>query len=268
MARPLVSAIVLNYRSPRDTHACVTALLAQTIGDKLEVLIVDNHSDDESVGWLRARWNGKPRVKIIETNANIGYGRGNNAAFRHAEGEYVLIVNPDNTLPPDALEKMVDVQKKEKDAGIVGPGLVYADGSFRPSARRFPSVLDLFRKRMNGAKWQAAYDAEMLAKRKGVQPVDWLVGACLLLKRDFYEQLRGFDDRYFLFFEDIDLCRRCWDAGKRVLYCPEIQVLDRRQRLSGNNMLSIVTRKTTRIHAVSALKYFLKWNGVPPPRAA
>lgn len=268
MSRPLVSAIVLNYRSPRDTHQCVTALLAQSMADKLEVLIVDNHSDDESIGWLRARWNGKPGVKIVETNRNIGYGRGNNAAFRHVEGEYVLIVNPDNTLPPDALQKMLDVLRTEKNAGIVGPGLVYSNGSFRPSARPFPSIADLFRKRLFGQKWQAAYDASMATKRHDVQPVDWLVGACLLLKSDFYTQLQGFDDRYFLFFEDIDLCRRCWNAGKRVLYAPNIHVLDRRQRLSGSNMLSLLTRKTTRIHAFSALQYFWKWKGAATPKAA
>lgn len=265
MTRPLVSAIVLNYRSPRDTHQCVQALRDQTIADRLEVLIVDNHSNDESIGWLRARWNGVAGVRIIETSENIGYGRGNNAAFRYATGEYVLIVNPDNTLPPDALARMLQVLQTEPHAGIVGPGLVYADGSFRPSARPFPSLLDLFRKRLFGKAWQAQYDADMARKRTGIHGVDWLVGACLLLRTDFYAFLQGFDDRFFLFFEDIDLCRRCWAAGKRVLYAPDIRVLDRRQRLSGSSVFSLVTRKTTRIHAKSALKYFWKWLGKPVP---
>lgn len=268
MTRPLVSALVLNYRSPRDTHQCVQALRNQTIADRVETLIIDNHSDDESIGWLRARWNNTPGVKIIETSDNIGYGRGNNAGFRHATGEFVLIVNPDNTLPPQALEQMLAAFGSQGDAGIVGPGLVYSDGSFRPSARPFPSILDLFRKRLFGKAWQAKYDAEMSARRTGVHPVDWLVGACLLMRSDFYASLGGFDDRFFLFFEDIDLCRRTWAAGKKVLYAPDIRVLDRRQRLSGSSVFSLLTRKTTRIHAISAMKYFWKWFGTRTPVAA
>ncbi len=259
MNQPLVSAIVLNYRSPRDTHQCVDALLKQTIAAQLEILVVDNHSSDESIGWLRARWNNHPQVKIIETAENFGYSRGNNTGLRHASGTYILIINPDNTLPPDALERMINVLKTEPDAGIVGPALMYADGSLRPSARGFPTIGDLFFKRIFPARWHANNAKLMNQKRAGIHQVDWLVGACLLIRRDLLNELGGFDDRFFLFFEDIDLCRRCAKHGKKVLYAPDIRVFDRKQRLSGNSILSLFTRSTTWIHAGSAMKYFWKW---------
>lgn len=251
---------MLNFRSHRDTVRCTQALLAQTIAEKIEVLVIDNRSDDESMGFLRAHLHGLPRVRIVENRGNVGYGRGNNAAAKLARGEFVLIVNPDNTLPPDALETMLSFLQKHPDVGVVGPALVYPDGTVRPSARPFPTPVDLLRKRMNPALWHAAFEKNRkMDEKKEAVDVDWMVGACLLMKTDLYRTLGGFDERFFLFFEDIDLCRRVKRAGKRVVYLPQVRVLDRKGRLSGSSIFSLLTRKTTRIHVASAFKYFRKW---------
>jgi len=257
---PRVSAIVLNYRSPRDTVQCVNALLTQTIAETLEILVVDNKSDDESIGLIRAQFGHTPQVRIIEHRGNLGYGRGNNLAARNARGEFLLILNPDNTLPPDATWQMLRVLRSREDVGIVGPALVHSDGTVRPSARRFPTISDLLRKRLFPDAWQATYKREMrqFGNDEPVQ-VDWLVGACLLMRTALFRRLGGFDERYFLFFEDIDLCRRAKLLGKNVLYLPRVRVLDRKARLSGRSLLSLFTKKTTRIHVASAIKYFWKW---------
>ena len=97
--------------------------------------------------------------------------------------------------------------------------------------------------------------------------VDWVVGACLLLKKDLYERLGGFDERFFLFFEDTDLCRRVHALGKKVMYLPQIHVLDKKARLSGSGPLAVFTKKTMRIHLMSAIKYFWKWMRVTEPAA-
>lgn len=257
---PLVSAVVLNYRSPKDTVKCVRALKEQTIGDNIEIFAVDNHSQDESIGFLRSQLQNIPQVRIVEERDNLGYGRGNNAAVTLAKGEYLLIINPDNVLPADGVERMLEILKTYPDAGIVGPALVYPDGTIRPSARKFPTPLDLLKKRLFPLHWHEEFDQELRRlHKKDITEVDWLVGACLLMRMDFYREMRGFDERYFLFFEDIDLCRRTWNAGKKVLYASSIKVLDRKGRLSGSSILSLVTRKTTRIHLASAVKYFWKW---------
>ena len=258
---PLVSAIVLNYRSHRDTVRCVHALREQMIADELEILVVDNHSDDESIAFLRAQLGNMPTVRMVEERGNLGYGRSNNhVALQFARGEYLLIVNPDNVLPPDALEHMLTTLRTHPRAGIVGPALVYPDGSIRPSARMFPTFFDLVRKRIFPKQWHAEYEKVMQSMRcHTIIHVDWLVGACLLMRTDLFRSLGGFDPRFFLFFEDIDLCKRAALAGKNVLYLPQIHVLDRRMRLSGSSLFSLLRRRMTWIHAASAMKYFWKW---------
>lgn len=226
----------------------------------MEILVVDNHSEDESIGFIRAQLSALPNVRIIEQRGNLGYGRGNNAGAAFARGEYILILNPDNVLPPDGAEKLLTALKDDPNAGAIGPALVYPDGSIRPSARRFPSPRDLFQKRMFPITWHAAYEEER--QRLDSAPavdVDWLVGACLLMRNDLYKELGGFDERFFLFFEDIDLCRRIHARGKKVIYLSSLKVLDRKGRLSGSSILSLITRRTTRIHLGSAVKYFWKW---------
>ena len=291
MVHPLVSAIVLTYRSPKDTLACVRALLVQSIGDRLEVIVVDNHSETDSIGILRTQLPKDPRVRIAETKKNLGYGKGNNFGARYATGEYLLIINPDNVPPPDTLAKMVGIMERDPTIGILAPKLVFPSGVVRDSARAFPSVTDVFIKRtvlkylfpnrlaaytqshlgrgtVEGGRGIARYaptDASETQYTRSVSPsreVDWVAGACLLLRRSFYEELGGFDPRFFLFFEDIDLCRRTWAAGKRVVYDASIVVSDREHRLSEGGMMTLFTKRTVRWHLMSAMRYFWKWRGI------
>ncbi len=257
---PLVSALVLNYRSHRDTVRCVQALLAQTIADRMEMIVIDNHSDDESIAFIRAQLGKEQRVRIVEDRRNIGYGAGNNAGARLARGEFLLIINPNNLLPRDGAERMLAYLQSHGDIGITGPTFVYPDGTIRPSARAFPTIPDLLRKRLFPAQWHRAYQktAQAMLRHESME-VDWLVGACLMMRTELYRQLGGFDERFFLFFEDIDLCRRIRDAGKRVVYLPQIRVPDTDRRLSGQSIFSFLRRKTTWIHLQSAVQYFWKW---------
>jgi len=264
MERPLVSAVVLNYRTAKAAIPAVRSLLRQSIGDRVEVLLVDNHSDDDSVGLLRNTFRAEPRVRMVETNVNRGYGQGNETAVRLANGEFLLIINPDNELEPEGLEKMIAVLEAEKDIGILGPKLVFEDGSVRDSYRTFPRMSDVFIKR---TFLRALFPQRMRrylqhdANPDETRDVDWLAGACLLMRTSFYRELGGFDPQFFLFFEDTDLCRRCWRAGKRVVYCPSVLATDRKHRLSEGGFLTLLTKWTVRTHLKSALKYFWKWRG-------
>lgn len=226
----------------------------------MEIFIVDNHSTDESISFLRGQFQHEKNVRIVETKENIGYGRGNNFAASMAKGTYLLIINPDNTMPTDAAEKMISYLKEHPDVGIVGPALIHDDGTVRASARPFPTLKDLFKKRMFPTTWADEFEK----RRKSMEQqqevdVDWIVGACLLLRRDLFESIGGFDDRFFLFFEDIDICRTVRSRGKSIVYLPQIHVADKKDRLSGLGIFSILTKKTTRIHLQSAIKYFWKW---------
>jgi len=261
-AQPLVSAIIVTTWTPQDAVKCVQALLKQTIASEIEILVIDNHSEDDSIGTLRAHFNNHPQVRLLESNRNRGYGAGNNYAAQYARGEYLLIINPDNELEPTGLERMVAMFRQDPRIGILAPKLEFPDGRVRESARAFPTLFDvlikrtplqyIFHKRLRHYLQTDVPDTP-------VRDVDWVVGACLFFRKEFFDQLHGFDERFFLFFEDMDLCRRCHLAGKRVIFMSSIVARDRKQRLSGGGFFSLLFRKTGRIHIASALKYFWKW---------
>lgn len=263
-APPLVSAIVLNYRTPQAAVRCVQALLAQTIAGQIEILLIDNHSEDDSIGVLRV-WFGKhPQVRVIESSTNRGYGGGNNEAIRHGRGEFLLIINPDNELEPDGLERLIAAMQADATIGILAPRLVYDDGSIRDSHRAFPTMFDVFIKRTPLSRFfKHRLDRYLHRDRDAstVQEADWVHGACFLIRRSLFQGLGGFDERFFLFFEDADLCRRVWDSGKRVVYFPLVSARDSKVRLSEGGLLSLLTKRTNRAHVVSAFRYFWKWRG-------
>lgn len=267
---PTISAIVLNYKTPHDTLRCVDALQKQTIAEELEIIVIDNHSGDRSMSILRPLLGKIARLSLLETPANLGYGKGNNLGVARARGEYILIINPDTSLEPDALEKMLAYMKEHPEAGILGPKLIFPDGTIRDSFRTFPTLTDIFIKRTPlrfffpkrmGAYLQWAEDPHE------VRQVDWIVGACLFLRKDFFEALGGFDPRFFFFFEDTDLCRRCWKAGKEVIYFAKAHARDSEHRLSEGGFFAIFLKKSIRIHLRSALRYFWKWRKTRAERA-
>ncbi len=262
---PLLSALVLNYRSPAETIRCVNALLAQTIADQMEIIVIDNHSEDDSIGRIRNRFGKNPRVHIVETQRNIGYGRGNNEGERRASGTYILVINPDNELEPAGIERMIEAMETDASIGLLGPKLVYPDGTTRDAQRKFPTVTDIFIKRtLLRHFFHGRMDTYLQKKHdtNKVRDVDWVAGACFLVRRSDFETLGLFDPRYFLFFEDTDLCRRMWRSGKRVVYFPLVHATDRKNRLSEGGFLAVFTRWTMREHLRSAARYFWKWHGL------
>lgn len=258
---PLVSAIVLNYRTPQETVACVHNLQKQTVADQMEIIVVENHSEDESIGVLRNRLK-VPALAIIETPRNLGFGGGYNKGIQRAQSKYILINNPAKILQNDGIEKMVMTMERDPSIGIIAPKLVYDDGTIRPSVRSFPSPLDIIIKRTPlryvFPKIFARYVRIDVDSQKR-QNVDWVVGGCLMIRRDLFDEIGGFDERFFLFFEDIDLCLRVHCKGKKVVYDPSVTALDRKRRLSGEGFFDLFLTKTGRIHLLSALKYFWKW---------
>jgi GT2 family glycosyltransferase len=262
MSNPVVSVVILNYRNARQAVRCVQMLRMQTVSDRMEIIVVDNHSDDDSIGILRSSLTGMERVRIVETHHNGGFGHGYNTGIRYACGEYVLVNNPDKMLQPDGIEKMIDLFRSQPDIGILAPRLLHDDGSQRPSMRATPSPIDLLIKRTFLRHFFPQRMAHYL--QESLDPslhhdVDWVAGGCFMIRRDFFQSLGGFDERFFLFFEDTDLCRRTWQQGKRVVYTPAVAAADKRRRLSDMGALRLVFSRVGRAHIASAFRYFAKW---------
>lgn len=232
-----------------------------------EVLVIDNHSATDAIGILRARLRRFPTVRILETSNNLGFGKGYGVGIAQATGDCTLIVNPDKHLEPPALRLLVRALEEDAALGIVAPKLLHADGSVRHSARTFPTPLDGIIKRTALQRYCGARLRRYLqsdAPPDEPRDTDWVVGGCLLIRTDLLRRLQGFDPRFFLFFEDIDLCRRVWHAGFRVRYVPAAVARDRKQRLSDMPVLAMPWRTTGRAHLVSAIRYFRKWGTAAP----
>lgn len=270
ISAPLVSAIVLFHdrRSANEALSCIKALQEQTITAGTEIILVDNGTGRTVSESLHALLGKGDPIAMVRSQENIGYGKGNNLGVERTAGEYILIINPDNRLEPGALETMVQFLGENGDVGIVGPQLVFPDGTIRDSYRTFPTITDvlikrtllryLFKNRMQRYLQWGKNPHEQ-------RDVDWLCGACLLLRRDLYQEMGGFDRKMFLFFEDTDLCRRTWEKGLRVVYLPQAKAHDSQLRLSSGGMFSFLYKRTVRIHIASAIRYFWKWRGKKVP---
>jgi len=230
-----------------------------------EIIVVDNNSTDESIDYLE-KADKEGIIKLIKSPKNLGYGRANNLAAKNAKGEYVLIMNNDITVEPDVLQKMVDYMKKHHEIGILAPKLIYHSGQIQDSCRRFMSFSDLVAKRTplkHIPPFKKRWNQYLMRDfdHSKIQEVDLLVGAFLMMPKKVFDEVGGFDERYFLFMEDFDLCKKVWQKGYKVVYFPEVEAIHYHKRLSSGSILGQLTKKVFWIHVSSAFKYFWKWRG-------
>jgi N-acetylglucosaminyl-diphospho-decaprenol L-rhamnosyltransferase len=223
-----IRAIVVNYQSASVLPACVASLLADGVA---EVVVVDNGHprgprDEAAHTALGAA--GLP-VTWVSAGANLGYGRAVNLGARSCRDGDLLVCNPDIVLQPGSRQHLAGVLAAEPTVGIVGPRLRNLDGTIYPSARTFPSMIDAAGHGLVGLVWPdnpfsrryRLLDWDHQQRR----PVDWVSGACFLVRRETWTALGGFDPRYFMYMEDVDLCWRAGRQGWQVVYQPEAEVV-------------------------------------------
>jgi len=219
-----VAAVVVNFEAGEALSECVATLRAEGVA---ELVVVDNGSGDGSVDALHRRF---PDVEVVTPGFNLGYGAGANRGLAATAAEYVLVCNPDLALASGAVPTLVAALESDPDAALAGPLIRTPEGDRYPSARQFPSLVDAAGHAMLGMfrpsnPFTRAYQRTDLAPAGGVVvPVDWLSGACLLARRTSLEQVGGFDEAYFMYAEDVDLCWRIAKAGWKVLYVPAAEV--------------------------------------------
>ena len=224
--RPDASVVVVSYNTRDLLRECLTNLFLQQ-GVSFETLIVDNASRDGSVDMVAAEF---PMVHLLPQTVNLGFAAANNAAFPLARGRYVALLNSDAFLEAGALAQGVALMDAHPCTGIGGGRLVGRDGSWQPSARMAPSVLSDFltltglaakypHSRFFGRADRTWSDPSMAAS------VDWVTGAFSMIRADALRRVGYFDERFFLYYEEVDLCRRFRAAGYDVSYWPEIVVV-------------------------------------------
>ena len=219
-----------------------------------EMIYVDNCSTDGTCAYIAERY---PEVKIIKNEEKYGFARNNNIGARHAQGRYILILNPDIVLTKGAIDQLYEYALSHPASGIVAPQLQNRDHSLQYSVRRFPSLKILFNRIMTNGDDSSEnhYVENYLQKNLPLNTpseVDWCMGAAFLISRPFYNELGGFDENFFLYVEDMDICYRCWQANKKVIYYPLAQMMHIHQRNSRH------FNKRTWIHLKSFLYFFRK----------
>jgi len=220
------------------------------------VAVVDNGSVDGTREILRTfdGW-----LKLIEREGGHSLSNNINIVLRMAEAKYFLIMNPDVELPPDGIAKLYDFMEEHEDAGACGPKLANCDGSLQLSCRRFPTPW-IFLVRRTPLRWflpmEKTGKSQLMADwdHKEVKQVDWVIGACTILRKEALDQIGYYDERFRLYCEEIDLCYRLWEQGWLVYYDPRVAVVHDHQLKSLKKLISIHSFW----HYQSMLQYVLK----------
>jgi N-acetylglucosaminyl-diphospho-decaprenol L-rhamnosyltransferase len=234
-----VSVIIVNWNVSLLLERCLASILRDahprspgiwqlpSSGHGFEVLVVDSASSDGSPEMVRALY---PGVRLYASTVNLGYTGGNNLGIRESRGRYLLLLNPDTEITGHAMEQMASFLERTPRVGVVGPQLRYADGSVQPSRRRLPTLRTAFVDSTFLEKWFPNHPELRRYKVLDLPPdegglVDWLVGACLLVRREVVDEVGYLDEGYFMYSEELDWQKRIRDAGWEIAYLAAAQVI-------------------------------------------
>ena len=217
-----LSVVIVTYNAAGFLQRCLGSLAQHTAGLSCETIVVDNASSDETCAVVQSSW---PGVRLLQNRVNTGFAAANNAGIREAVGRYVLLLNPDTEILAGTLQGCLRFMDDHPGVGIAGCRLLLPDGSVQQSVRSFPSVLNLFseatflylafpQSRVFGRYYMSFFDYSCPAE------VDWVSGAFFLIRRDVIDRIGVLDERFFMYSEELDYCRRASHAGFTVMYTP------------------------------------------------
>ncbi len=260
-----LSIVIVSWNVRDLLDACLASLQRARLSlfgrdDSLpsaEIIVVDSDSSDGSVDMVRESY---PAVQVLPQSQNLGFSRCNNIGLAKASGRFILLLNPDTEVQPDAIGALIDYLDAHPDAGIIGPHTLNSDGSHQSTRRRFPTIwTGLFE-----STWLAGFAPAGVERAYrmldtancAVLDVDWVQGSALMLRREVYRAIGGLDETYTMYFEELDYCRRAKAAGWRVVYHGKACITHHGGQSSQQNV------EHTQIHFhTSKLRYFRKHHG-------
>jgi N-acetylglucosaminyl-diphospho-decaprenol L-rhamnosyltransferase len=255
---PAVSAVVVSYNCADLLRAALASLLGQEVAGGLQVVVVDNASTDGSAAAAR-----EAGAEVVALERNVGFAAANNVGARRARGELLLFANPDVEAPPGVVAELTEFLDKNPAAVAAGPKLVGREGRLqRFCARKAPAALNLLFlvSGLEESRWAGSPPAHRYYPgryyERGPAPAEALAGAFMLVRRSSFEEVGGFDEGYFLYSEDLDLCRRLREAGGEIRYVPVGPV----RHYTGGSRRTPSPVVVVESHR-SAVRYARRWHG-------
>lgn len=223
----MVSIIIVTYNSERFIRECIRSIEENVRGCEYEIIVSDNSSKDRTAAIVYKEFRS---VRLIRNRRNIGFAASNNKAVERARGDYLFFLNPDTVMINDAAAELKKFLDENPDAGCAGAKLEYYDGSHQYSCRQFPNYLNVFFGRRSVFRTifpenpiSRNYMLESLDYTK-VQKVDWVMGAAFMCRKSQFEEVGLFDEQFFLFVEDTELCYRMKCRGLNIYYVPQAKI--------------------------------------------
>jgi GT2 family glycosyltransferase len=250
----VLSIIIVSWNTRQDLLRCLGSIMANPPAGAFEVLVFDNASTDGSAEAVAAEY---PQVRLMVSRENLGFARGNNRAASSAQGRFWLLLNPDTVVCPGAVDTLVGYLASQPHVAAVGPRLINADGSLQPSIERLPTLYREFWRLLHLDRLYpvSKYPRPALASRRP-QRVEVVNGACLLLRREAVEGTGMFDEDYFIYSEEIDLCDRLKNDGWEIHWVPEAVV----SHLGGQSTRQVADRMFIELYR-NKVKFFRKRRG-------
>lgn len=251
-----LSIVIVSWNTQDLLKKCLQSIYQNRVNIDLEVFVVDNNSSDDTVAMIK---NNYPQVKLIINDKNRGFAAANNQALKLATGTHVLLLNPDTEILPHSLSQSLKFMKQNPNCGVMGAKLLNPDKTIQPSVRRLPRVWPIFLLLVKAPKLfkhlQAIDDYLWLDfDYHKEQIVEQVMGAFILMPKSLVDQIGLLDERFYIWFEEVDLCRRVIVAGKKVIYNPAVEII----HYGGQSFAQEKVIKKQFLFFKSALKYFLK----------
>lgn len=268
-----INIVLLNYKCKDDIVRAIESLVSDIVNCPYDVqlTVADNSQNCDGMKEALEKFS---NVLYVNSGGNVGFGKGNVAGFKACEARYYFALNRDTIIPENAhtIEHIIRFMDTEKKIGCIGPKLLNMDGSLQYSCYRFdlPSILIKPLKQINLDKkyaWVKKHADKLEMKdfdHNETRPVDWVLGAAMIVRKEVVDEIGWFDDRYFMYLEDADWCRRMWEAGWPVYYVHDIVIQHVYARDSAKVpglLKAIFKNKLARIHAMSWVKFLFKWRG-------
>lgn len=258
----MLDILIVNYNTANLLAPMFAACDAATQGLQVRYWVVDNASRDDSVAVLRQQY---PHAGLEVNTSNVGFGRANNQLLKHVQGDYVLLLNTDAFVAPDTLQRTLAYMQANPRCGVLGVKLVGRDCTLQPSCRYFPTPWNVFLSRTGLARFmpKTRMVDDMEWDHASVRECDWVPGCYYLVRREVLDQVGLFDPRYFLYYEEVDHCKRVKDAGWQVVYFPDTTVV----HIGGESAKSVEAlsdagRQISALQIESELLYFRKHSGL------